>query len=587
MSVATRFNAAAPPKNRIVPYLDLSGGLDTVTDDHALARNQLSRSVNCWYPYGRSLGKRPGSISFAGGATGSGIPCTGIGSGRFGGLTYVIVQCGIHLYAARESDLTWTAIGTMSTGAGPICTAQMFEPNSGLDTVFIVNGVDHPLVWQGPGHTVVAASTLTTPNLPLNYLGTSIITPSIVTTYQNFLLYSGEPTKRTAVYVSNPEFPNNFTNAASLNPTGSDPNYNPYVVGANDGVNGGSITGLCTLEQGVVIFKESATYSFILTGLYNDVVFYPQIISRTIGTTATASIAPFDSYCCFLGLDGVYQAGITGGVKQISGRVATFFDSSLSGDPALITDRTLCVGVRHGGRYLLWFSSTTQSGILNADGMWFDFTKPDAQGMPTCGEINGMAPAGAVSLRSGFDDGNIVWCDSQFDRVGKFGVGFSDPNTNGVGFGAPITSIFVGKADFMDDIFSGIGVLKPKEIKKVWLALSLGGHMSLIDFDGSITFEFTWSGGLGQRVLSTSASVSANLTASNTTWGSSWGSLVWSGGATLNEPYVLIEADLPAGAQANNVQMMFVESSMNEWVVIGYLVEVLDRQVQQGSYEAV
>ncbi len=587
MSVATRFNEKAAPRNRIVPYLDLSGGLDTVTDDHALARNQLSRSVNCWYPYGKSLGKRPGSVAYAGGATGSGMPCTGIGSGRFGGVTYVIVQCGIHLYAATLSSMSFTSIGTMSVGAGPIQTAQMFEPNSGLDTVFIVNGVDFPLVWQGPGHTVVAASTLATPNLPLNYLGSAVITPSVVTTYQNFLLYSGEKTKPTAIYVSNPEFPNNFTNPASLNPVGSDPNYNPYVVGANDGVNGGSITGLCTLEQGVVIFKQSATYSFILTGLYNDVVFYPQLLSRTIGTTATASIAPFDSYCCFLGLDGVYQASITNGVQQISQRVATFFDSSLSGDVALITDRTLCVGVRHGGRYLIFFSSTTSSGILNADGVWFDFTKPDAEGLPTCGEINGMAVAGAVSLRSGLDDGNIVWCDSQFDRVGKFGVGFADPNTNGVGFGAPITSLFMGKADFMEDIFSGIGVLKAKEIKKVWLVLSLGGHMSSVDFSGSLTFNFTWSGGLAKFPLNTEGSISATIAISGTTWGSNWGALIWNAGPSIVEPYVVIEADMPAGAQANNVQMIFTESSTNEWVVIGFLLEALDRQVQQGSYEAV
>jgi hypothetical protein len=583
---ATRFNRGDAPSKRIVPYLDLSGGLNTADDDHALARNELAVSINTWYPYGKSLGKRPGSVPFAGGVTGASAACTGIASARFNGITYVVVQVGTALYAAKESDTVFTPIGTMSTGAKSISAAEMFEPNSGKDTLFIVNGVDYPLVWQGPGTTVVPASTLPTPNLPLNYTGTGVITPSLVTTYQNFLLYSGEPTKPTAVYVSNPEFPNNFTNPTSVNPTGSDPNYNPYVVGANDGVNGGSITQIATLEQGVIIFKEAAIYSFILTGLYNDIIFYPQLISASIGCSATHSVARFDGFLTFLGIDGVYTVTIANGANQISKKVPTYFDSSLTGDVALITNRISAVGVRHGGRYLLFYTNIYTTPRINASGMWFDFTRPDAQGIPSSGEISGMSVAGAVSLRGLLDDGNVVFCDSGQDRVGKFGVGFSDPNPDAAGFGAPITLTFAGKSDFMDDVFTGDGSLRPKTISKAWLVLSLGGHTPTIDFSGTLTFHFTWIGGLANPELTSSGSVSLAGVSQNDTWGENWGSFVWAGDSS-NQPYVIIEADIPGGAQANNVQMRFVESSNDAYVITGFFVEVLDRQPQQGSYEKI
>lgn len=571
----------------IVPFLDLGGGLDTVTDNHALTRNQLAQSVNCWHAYGRSLSKRPGSTPFvsATGATGGGGVGTGCVTARFAGATYVIVQVNTSkLYAAKATDTTWTLIGTMAANAGSICAAQMYDPGSGKNTLFIVNGVDKPFAWQGPATTLVAASTLTGAALPLNLTGTAIITPSYVTTYQNFMLYSGEATAPEAVYVSDPFKPNSFTVPASLTKIGSDASYEPYYVGFNDGVSGGNITGLMALEEGVVIFKQAAIYSFSLTSFYGDTIFYPKLVSASVGCTSPRSIVRFDGYGAFLGIDGVYTVSLNAVPDMVSGAVSTYFDSSFAGYTATITDNTTAIGVRHGGRYIVFFSSARTS-YNNDTGMWFSFRKLDALGKPTCGEINGMQVGGAAPLRGPGDDGNFVWVDSSFDRVSKFGLGFADPVPAATGYANPITATFVGKAEFLEELFPTDGFIRPKRVNRIWLVLSLFGHLSSGQFTGSLTFTGTWLGGGSSGIQSSGNTQTLPVAIGGaTTWGANWGTLVWSGSSAAAEPYALIEMDTAAATIANNFQIGFSESSQNGWVVIGYMVEVVPQQPLQGSY---
>ena len=573
-------------KPMIVPYLDLGGGLDTVTDDHALDANQLSESINCWHAYGRSLSKRPGSTPFvtANGATGAGGICSGLVTARFNNHTYVIVQMnGNQLWAAKQGDSAYVQIGTMSVGAGSIQAAQMFDPNTGLSTLWIVNGVDYPLAWQGPGYSVVAASSLTGAQVPYNYQGSNFITPTLVTAFQNYLLYSGEPTATEAVYVSNPFFPNNFTIPSSTTTVGPS-NSQPYLVGFNDGVLGGKITGLCALETGVLIFKESAIYSFTLVGFYNGIVFYPQIISASTGCSAARSIVRFDGFCVFQAIDGIYMISLTNPAQLISAAVGTYFDNSLAGYPAICTDNTSGVGVRHGGRYIIWFSSG-RTGYANDTGIWFDFRKLDKNGLPTCGEINGMQVGGAAPLRGPVDDGNFIWGDISYDRVSKFGLGFSDPIPGEVGYAQPIQATFFGKSDFLDSAFPEDGFLRPKQVNRIWLVLSLFGHLSTGEFVGSLTFQGTWNGGGSYGVQSASNTQTLPVEiGSTTTWGNNWGTLTWSGSTSSAQPYALIEMDTPSDTIANNYQIGFSESSANGWVVIGYMVEVVVGQPLQGSY---
>lgn len=583
-----RSNQPYPAEPQIVPYLDLGGGLDTANDAHALERNQLSQSINCWYAYGKSISKRPGSTAFiAAASTGAGGVGSGIVTARFNNATYVVVQVnGNKLYAARASDTTWTLIGTMTAGCGPIQAAQMYDGRTTANELYIVNGVDFPLVWQGPGTMVVSASSLTGAQLPLNMSGSAIITPSYVTTFQNFLLYAGEPTAATAVYRSDAFFPNNFTTPASLIKVGTDPNYEPYFVGLNDGINGGNITGLMSLEQGILIFKQAAIYSFTFTSLYGDVIFYPQLVSASIGCLSPRSIVKFDGFGIFLGIDGVYSVSLSTPPDLISEAIATYFDSSFSGYPAIITNNATAVAVRHGGKYLIWFTSN-QGSYPNDTGIWFNFRQLDAKGKPTAGEIQGMFVGGAAPLRGPGDDGNFVWVDASFDRVSKFGYGFSDALPGATGYGNPITASFSGKSDFLEDVFPGDGPLRPKTASKVWLVLGLFGHLSSGIYSGSLTFNAIWYGGGslggGGFAVSNTIPVSAG---SNSVWGSNWGTMTWSASSSTSQPYAFLCVDTQAPTIANNVQIGFNESSTNGWVVIGYFVEIAARQPLRASNQS-
>jgi len=572
-----RATSAFPPGPRIVPYNDLGGGLNTSDDDHAIKRNQLSQSVNCWYAYGRSISKRPGSNSFiTAAATGGGGVGSGIATARFNNQTYVIVQVdGNKLYAAKASDATWTSIGSMASGAGPIQAAQMYEPNTATNCLFIVNGVDTPWVWQGPGFNIAAATSLTSAQVPLNLTASATITPAYVTTYSNYLLYSGEPTAMSAVYVSNPDYPNNFTVPAALTSPGNATGYIPYFVGLNDGVNGGNITGLLTLEIGIIIFKEACIYAFTFTSLYGATIFYPSIISASVGCLSPRSIVRFDGFGVFLGIDGVYTVALNGEPPElISTAINTYFDSTMVGYPAIIANNQTAVAVRQSGKYLIWFTSGS-SAYSNDTGIWFNFRQLDENQKPTTGEIQGMYVGGAAPLRGPGDDGNFVWVDASLDRVSKFGYGFSDAVPGTTGYGNPITSLFTGKSDFFEDIWAADGALRPKTVSKVWLVLSLFGHLASGIYNGSLTFQALWYGGgsLGGRTSGTSGQITASV-GTATTWGTDWGQLQWSGQGNANQPYAFLALDTQAPAVANNAQIGFSESSTNGWVVIGYYVEV-------------
>ena len=217
-----------------VYYADLGGGRNTRKDSHALARNELAASINTWMFAGHTVGKRPGStpaISTTG-ATGSGAPCKGMATARFGNVTSVIEQSNNALYTARPGvDTTYTNIGSIGGSANPIQVAQMYDPTLSANAAFIVDGVDVPKTWKGPGNSIATVGTA-----PLNHSGSAMITPTCVATLNNSLWYAGEPTEPTAVYVSDPNTPESFTFGGQL-PGAS---YIAYFIGYNDGIAGGN-----------------------------------------------------------------------------------------------------------------------------------------------------------------------------------------------------------------------------------------------------------------------------------------------------------------------------------------------------------
>lgn len=556
---ATTLNYAPPSGRMFSSYLDLAGGLNTKKDAHALNRNQLASSVNCWYGTGNALSTRPGTAAIvtASGSTGSGVAGTGLVTARFNNKTYVVVQQGRTLYAAALSDTAWANIGTMGVGAGPIHAAQMFDPTTGKDTLFIVNGVDTPWMWQGPGTTITAVGTAAG-QLPKNFSGTAPITPKYVTTLgsNSHLVYAGEPSFPTGVYISDPQYPELFSTPAtsfSAYPGA----YYPVVVGLNDGVNGGSITGIEPLAGSLLVYKEAAIYNLFQVGLLGDMVWAQQIVSASVGATSPRSVVRFDSFHLVLGIDGVYTVSPASGTRRISDNVPTYFDGSLNGTAAIITDRTTAVAVRDGQRYIIFFDDS--SAGYPTRGLWFDFSKPDEDGLPTAGEIQGYKVGGAAALRAPQDDGNFVWTDASADRTGKFGLGFSD-------FGNPIQRSFYGKADMLADLLGDAAPMTYKQVQRVWLLVSvpqIAQGESMTFLATCVTDALNATTGSGAPIVITAPGSGQ--------WGNTWGQFVWSGSSSTQ--YQTVEIEAQRTAQGRIVQFGFQESSIYQWTILGYVVE--------------
>jgi hypothetical protein len=548
---------------QFVEYQDLSGGLNTKRSPHRLERNQLASSVNCWNAFENSLSKRPGSTAFGStsGATGSGVFGRALGTCRFNNLSYVLVLQGTTVYYSTAGSTSWTSIGTLNASATNFSIAQQYDPGSAADTVWIADGLDTPQAWQGPGHSIVAATSLAGAVVPNNYTNTATFTPTFAATLglNSHLFYAGEPTCPSAVFVSDPNYPNSFTTpiTAASPYAGA---YKPALVGFNDGVNGGSITGMAPMGPAMIIYKQAAIYAMVQEGILGDLVFGTVLVSSSIGCLSPNSIVPFDTFHCFLGVDGVYTTDGTT-TTRISDSVPTFFDSSLSGFPAIIGDRTTAVGVRSGQRYLIFFTDT--AGAVNNRGLWFDFSKPDVNGYPTAGEIQNMSVAGAKPLRGPADDGNFIWADGSQDRIGKFGLGFSD-------FGNAIATQFAGKADLMDDVFPNDGGIRVKNVDDMQLLVSIPQQAGVAQ---SYVFSATVITDLLMQYTSQGAPINI-APAGAGVWGVGlWGTMVWSS-ASGSSNYASLKTDAKGSAQGHVIQIGVSEQSIYPWRIIGFVLEI-------------
>lgn len=548
-----------------VPYMDLTGGLNTKKDPHALDRNQLAVSQNCMYLSGNALSKRPGSSYYLGGTTAQGAPGRGMATAQFGSDTFVLLVGSERIYVGSETapppwnNPYFTAVGAISNA--PIDATNQYDPDfttGGSDAVFVTNGIDVPYRWApgglwsnvnyGPGY------------LPQNFTASAPITPAYVSTLQSHLFYAGEPSAPTAVYISDAFYPERFT--ASIYASGAYPgSYQPLMVGFNDGIEGGNITGLKPLGSGMMVYKESAVYMLVNISLVGDMIFAPIQVSVSTGATSPFSIVEFDGFHCFLGIDGVYYTDGTM-CKRISDNVRTYFE----GPHAVIQNRRTAIAARWDQRYIIFFDDGNGTGVpvgYNTIGLWFDFAKLDADGYPTVGQINGMNVSGVGELRGPKDQGTVAWCDPLFDRIGNFAT------VLGNDFGQPIAVTFVGKSDFMADIWDvGDAPVRFKNVNRVWLLVAVRGPVvdesitftvnSILNqfpsppvYGGTVTFPFVQGALVGTAIVGTDIVGSApNVSAFQS---------------------VAVYPQEPAFGQVVAIQVQ--ETSANPWTILGYIVE--------------
>lgn len=563
-------NADQPEPPKWILYPDLSGGLNTLSDAHAIARNQLAQSVNVWLVTNNAISKRPGNVPVitSTGATGSGAAGKALSTCIFAGLTNILVQSNGAIYQARTTDTAWTNIGSIGAG-GIMQTTQLYDPVTSIDAAFITDGVDVPRCWGGPG-----SGALTTPTVPNNASGSAPITPKFCDTLFSSLFYAGEPTSTCAVYISSPFTPQTFsansvTTSSNIGYAGS---YLPYIIGANDGVNGGDITGIKRFGNVMLVFKQNAVYAMQQVGLFGDLVWAVTLVSASTGCVAPRSIVAFDTFVCFLGIDGVYMTdGAT--VTRISDNVPTFFDGTCGYVPDIV-DRKTAVGARVGQRYCLWYDngngSTTPAGYPTI-GMWFDFSKLDptttgaqyANGLPTAGQIAGMNVNGAASLRGPADNGTMVWCDGSQDRVGNW------PGQNVfTDFGAPITVSVMGKADFFADIWGDRAPICMKQLDNVNLLISITNAVAGEVLTFSVLTLFDYSGAL--------SSFANTLAVQGAGTGAVVGSAIV-GAAVIGlgpsvDQYQTAPAFTQSPGQGKIIQVGFTETSGYSWTCLGYVL---------------
>ena len=578
-----------PDVKQFVAYRDPSGGLNTKRDAHALDRNMAAVSINMWSAYDNALAKRPGTtpaitVSGATGMAGTGTHIVATRWQITGSTTttFLLAQNGNKLSYAQVGSGAWTPITTaMNINAKRIHVAQMFDPKTGANQAFICNGVDVPWMWAGPGNNTLVPVTTGGNYLPVNAGGASYITPRFVTTVGNnsVLVYSGEPTSPTAVYVSDAFKPQQFTQSATTS-TAYPGSYQPYLIGFNDGVGGGSVTGITSLQGNIIVFKESAIYRGQFTGIYSTVyAFQWQTVSASRGMVAPESLVSFDTFDVFLSLDGVYY---TDGyqVQQISANVPTFFDGSLNGYGPVCLSYPTAVAARSGQRYLIFYDRGLPSAPgapagYPTSGLWFDFSKPDIALLPQAGEMAGVSSAdgscwavcGMATLAGPNDQGLVAWIDPTQDRVGIFGLGFSD-------FGGPITSTFAGPADMVPEVASPgpeAAAISPKRVHRGWLNVAAGltSTASPLQFNVSVVTD----------LLATTNSVGYTPTvpSGGMIWGSGvWGNAVWGGGSNATD-YATVSWSPAQTADGRIIQVQITESSTTEWILLGYVLEVSAR----------
>lgn len=554
--------------------MDLSGGLNTKRDIHALERNELAVSQNAWYGTENAVSKRPGSTAFGSstGATSTGLSGSTIVSARFQNISLAVAQNSTVISWASAGSVAYTSIGTVAVGASRIHAAQMYDPTQPTSSpadgsLFICDGKSTPKIWNGPASGLVAVNT-STGFLPLNGASSGTITPRfVISDGQNSnLVYAGEPTAPTAVYISDPFFPEKFSFSATA--VSSYPGtYAPYLIGQNDGVAGGDITGLGKLGTTILVTKQAALYFMQIQSVYGNLVFTDYCVSASTGNVAPESLIMFDQFGVFLGNDGVYTVDIYGNLQQITRNVPTFFDNTLTGFAAICTNPTTAVGVRQGSRYLLFYDGLNFG--FPTQGLWFDFAKPDKDGLPTVGEILNMSVAGAVQLKGPTDDGNFIWTDATQDRVGKFGIGFSD-------FGANILTTLKLKADTLDQQYGPKGPVATKTLVNWWLDVAVpisAALSSSIQFTGTITTDY-------QQTLSTPAAPITIASPATAFYGSAhYGIDHYTASTGSVTEYTTTRLTGLQAAQGKALQFGLYETSTLPWTLVGITGEFNDRDV--------
>jgi len=448
----------------------LDQGWSTRSFPHLISDRNLYLANNVVFNRDGLISKRPGNVAWASNVGGTGVTGSGVASqsgARFyppGGTPKLLVQSGGKLYAGQDSVGTFTAISSSISSTNTARYQQMYDPDmstGAAPAMFIVDGASVPKVWDGTNY--VSVQTGTGGSGSFNYLpnnpGGSPITPAYVTQWKYHLVYAGEPTDPTAIYISDALRPERF-NGYSIVDSAATP-YTQYYPGGRDGT-AGVITGISVVNQYLIIFYTSQIVVGYNTGTYGayEFEFFP--LTTGLGNIAPNSLVNFGGYIVFFGGDAFYATDGQNVVKIPDEIPSVYANTSASAFPSEMYNKNIVVGARRGDQYWASYDNVgngTQTAIVvfdrAANGGW---SFGSSSGGAWSKYSSGMPMSWGLECRGPGDSTfPFYWGSSAADQIGWFDTGvYSD-------FGNAITMEIQTKAFLLDN------PITVKDVQSMWV----------------------------------------------------------------------------------------------------------------------
>jgi hypothetical protein len=262
-----------------VSFKGLSGGLNSSAGPLYLQPNEFSDLLNVDFDRFGSILKRNGYTALNTSAFNSDARWTGLNWFELAsGTRYLVGTCGNKIAKMDDLDGTWDDVtGALTITAGNLTDFAIFR-----DTLIGTNGVDAPWKWTGSGN----AAALTVP--------TDLTDAKYVEVFQSYTFLANVIVNGTA-YKSRL-----YWSALDTIETWDAADFND--VSRDDGQ---TITGIKTLADRLVIFKERSIWLAFFTG-NADVPFEFQKSASDVGCIAPFSIASMEGGIAFLATDGIY-----------------------------------------------------------------------------------------------------------------------------------------------------------------------------------------------------------------------------------------------------------------------------------------
>lgn len=262
-----------------VSFKGLGGGLNSTAGPLYLEPNEWSDLLNVDFDKFGSLLKRNGYTALNTSAFNSGARWTGLKWFELSdGTRYLVGTCGNKIAKMDDLDGTWDDItDSLTITAGNLTSFAVFR-----DNLLGTNGADAPFVWTGSGN----ASAMT---VPTNLTDSKFVEVFSSYTFLGNVIVNGTAFK-SRVYWSALDSISSW-DAADFNDVSRD--------------DGQTITGLKTLADRLVIFKERSIYLAFYTG-DPDIPFTFQKSASDVGCIAPFSIQEVGGGLVFFATDGLY-----------------------------------------------------------------------------------------------------------------------------------------------------------------------------------------------------------------------------------------------------------------------------------------